>query len=69
MAGRVRSVAANRITKGNGRQVMQDKQPDPYDPRNPDEDPYRDLRVHDEEPHDPASDEYIWPEYEEEDDD
>nr|WP_319376725.1 hypothetical protein [uncultured Methanoregula sp.] len=42
---------------------------DTWDPANAEEDPYRDLRAPGEDPSDPASDDYVWPEYEEENDD
>lgn len=32
-----------------------------WDPKNPEDDPLRDLRPHDEDLTDPAVDEYVWP--------
>ena len=40
-----------------------------WDPANPDEDPLRDLRIPEDYGQDPASDEYIWPQFDDEIDD
>ena len=48
------------------RRVVKDP---PWDPMNPDDDPLRDLRVHDEDQDDQVNDEYMWPEYTDEDED
>jgi len=53
------------IAGGKGPQGEHDKQ---WDPDHPDQDPCRDLRdMYDDTP-DPAADEYLWPEQEEEED-
>jgi hypothetical protein len=51
------------------RQSVRGKKEGPWDPMNPEEDPLRDLRARDEDPEDVANDEYIWPEYTDEDED
>jgi hypothetical protein len=48
---------------------MRQKREVEWDPRNPEDDPYRDLRAPEDEPQDPASDDYIWPEFEDDDED
>ncbi len=40
-----------------------------WDQVNPDDDPLRDLRIPEYYGQDPANDEYIWPQFDEEDDD
>jgi len=50
-------------------QIVRGIKKKPWDPMNPEDDPLRDLRVHEEDPSDPASDEYVWPEYTDEDED
>lgn len=57
-----------RAGKGGGRQSAGKKTADPYDPRHHENDPYRDLRIPEDDQHDSTSDEYIWPEYEDDDD-
>ena len=69
MAGRGRGSAVPRGGKSSGRSGSAKKAGLVYDPKNPEEDPYRDLRIPEDEPRDPDSDEYIWPEYEDEDED
>jgi hypothetical protein len=69
MAGKGRGSATPRGTKIRGRQGTAKKNVDPYDQRHPEDDPYRDPRIPEEEHNDPASDEYIWPEFEDEDED
>jgi hypothetical protein len=68
--GRIaRESGGNRVSPVKGRQIAKGKKEKPWDPMNPEEDPLRDLRAHDEEPEDVANDEYIWPEYTDEDED
>ena len=69
MAGKGRGSVAPRGVKTGGRQGMTKKSGAPFDPRHMDDDPYRDLRAPEDEHNDPDSDEYIWPEFEEEDED
>ncbi|NMB78442.1 MAG: hypothetical protein GYA23_05040 [Methanomicrobiales archaeon] len=69
MAGRKRSSSTTRGATGIGRTGSGRKKADPYEPLPRDDDPYRDLGTQDEEQRDPESDEYIWPEFEDEDED
>jgi hypothetical protein len=69
MAGKGKGSAAAKVTKSAGRQAAGRRKADPYDPRLPEDDPYRDLRVPEDDPDDPAGSEYIWPEYDDEDED
>lgn len=69
MAGRGQGSAAARAAKSAGRPGTGRKKADPYDPRHTEDDPYRDLRMPEDDHSDPAHDEYIWPEPEDEDED
>ncbi|MFA4877498.1 MAG: hypothetical protein WC586_08795 [Methanoregula sp.] len=42
---------------------------DRWDPRPPGDDPYRDMNDHKEDFADPANDDYIWPEFNDDEDD
>ncbi|MCK9581175.1 MAG: hypothetical protein M0Q92_12130 [Methanoregula sp.] len=64
-----KSRAGHRGGDGHSGQGIRGSRDDPWDPLNPEDDPLRDLRVSDDEGKDPASDEYVWPQFDEEDDD
>jgi hypothetical protein len=53
----------------NERQSVRGSKNKPWDPMSPEDDPLRDLRVHEDDQQDPANDEYVWPEYTDEDED
>lgn len=61
--------AGHRGGLGNERHNVRGSKDKPWDPMNPDEDPLHDLRVHDEDLSDPVNDEYVWPEFKDDDDD
>jgi len=69
MAGRGKGSAAPRGAKSGGKQGAARKKGDVLDPRQAEDDPYRDLRMPEDEQHDPDADEYIWPEFEDDDED
>lgn len=68
MVRAVKNSSIPRTGKGCVRQGMGKKTDGPCDPRPHEDDPYHDLRIPEDDQHDAASDEYIWPEYEDEDD-
>lgn len=69
MAGRGQGRAAPKLAKSAGRQGASRRKESPYGPPVQEDDPYRDLRIPEDDHQDPAEDEYIWPEYEDEDED
>ena len=69
MAGRGKGSAAPRGLKSGGQKGTAKKTGASFNPPLVDDDPYRDLKVPDDEHNDPDSDEYIWPEFEEDDED
>ena len=69
MARAAKSSSVPRDTKSSGRQVVGRKKEALYNSPKPEDDPYSDMRIPDNENNDPANDEYIWPEYEDEDED
>ena len=68
MAGRGKSAAGPRSAKS-GRQAGGRKREPVYTSGNTEDDPYRDLRIPEDDQNNPDSDEYIWPEFEEDDED
>jgi hypothetical protein len=44
-----------------GRHSARGSSDKPWDKRYPEDDPLQDLRPHDDEPEEPAGDEYVWP--------
>lgn len=68
MAGRGKSTAGPRGTK-TGRTAVGRKREPLYVSGNTDDDPYRDLRIPEDEQNEPGSDEYIWPDFEDDDED
>ena len=69
MAARGKGSAVPRCAKTPGRQGAARKKGDGSGPRQAEDDPYRDLRIPEDEQHDPDADEYIWPEFEDDDED
>ena len=53
----------------NERQGVRGSRNKPWEPASPEDDPFRDLRIHEEDQPDPVNDEYVWPEYSDEDED
>lgn len=66
--GRGDREGGHRGGKGHKGRGVRGSDAEKVDPAVPEDDPYRDLRIDDEEQPDPASEEYIWPTPEEEDD-
>jgi hypothetical protein len=64
-----RTLVGHRGSKTGGRQNVRGSKDEPWDPASPDDDALRDLRVHDDDSQDPVNDEYIWPQFDEEEDD
>lgn len=64
MVRAVKNSSIPRTGKGGGRLGIGKKTDNPCNPRHPEDDPYRDLRIPEDDQHDAASDECIWPEYE-----
>jgi hypothetical protein len=64
-----RNDAGHRGGQGSTRHSVRGSRDEPWDLMNPEDDPLRDLRPRDEDPADPAHDEYVWPAFDEADDD
>jgi hypothetical protein len=64
-----RSDAGHRGGKGIERHNIRGSRDSPWDPMNPEDDSLHDLRPHDDDQHDPVNDEYVWPEFTDEDED
>lgn len=60
---------APRGRKGGGQKAPSRAKNTPPDPRYVEDDPYRELRAPEDDMYDAPSDEYIWPEYEDDDED
>jgi hypothetical protein len=67
MARVTKNSLISRAGPGAGHQSGGKKKADPFDPRHHEDDPYCDLRIPEEDQHDTTSDEYIWPEFDEDD--
>jgi hypothetical protein len=64
-----RENAGHRGAKGQVRHDLRGSRDKPWDPMTPEDDPLHDLRAHDDDHLDPVNDEYVWPEYHDEDED
>lgn len=59
----------HRGSKGPVRRDVRGSRNGPWDPINQEDDPLRDLRAHEDDHLDPINDEYVWPEFHDEDED